>query len=162
MSDKVEKAEEVVEETKITKPESVTVEGLQKTLEELERTVQNKTEEAERVHKKLAKFEEDEKLRKEAEMTELEKLESRAKEAEAKLQELTIKETKRAIAAEIGLPEIFALRIHGETPEDMKADAQKLLDALPKPGRPINATNPGDNASPKQETDAERRLRLGL
>ena len=162
MSDKTEKVEEVVEETKEKKAEPVTAEALQAKLEELERTVQNKTEEAERVHKKLAKFEEDEKLRREAEMTELEKLEARAKDAEAKLQELNIKEQKRSIAAEVGLPDVFALRIQGETPEDMKADAEKLLGALPKPGKPLGATNPGDNASQKQETDAERRRRLGL
>ena len=158
-----EKVEEQIEEPKIEeKPETLTVEALDEKIKELERKVKNKEEEAERVHKKLAKFEEDEKIRKQAEMTELEKLESRALDAEAKLQDLTIKEQKRSIAAEVGLPDVFALRIQGETPEELKADAQKLLDALPKPGKPIQPTNPGDNASSKKETDAERRQRLGI
>ena len=112
--------------------------------------------------KKLLAYEEAEKQRKEADLSEAEKAKKRADEAESKLKELEIKEQRRTIAEEIGLPVEFADRIRGETPEDMKADAQAFLDKMPKVPK-ISTTNPGENANGRAETDIERlhRIRSG-
>lgn len=111
---------------------------------------------------KLAKFEEAEKKRIEAEMTEMEKMQKRAEEAESKWKEYETKENKRKIAQEVGLPLELADRIRGETPEEMKADAQTLLAVVPKAPK-ISATNPGQNATGQSETDEEalRRIHSG-
>jgi hypothetical protein len=118
---------------------------------------------------KLSKFEEAEKQRKEAEMTETEKLQLQISEKEksltqiqSELEKLKLNEKKREIAEEVGLPTLFALRIQGTTPEEMKADAMVLLGAIPKIKTTINATNPGNNSLSDKETDEERRKRLGL
>lgn len=111
---------------------------------------------------KLAKFEEAEKKRTEAEMTEMEKMQKRAEEAESKWKEYETKENKRKIAQEVGLPLELADRIRGETPEEMKADAQTLLAVVPKAPK-ISATIPGQNATGQPETDEEalRRIHSG-
>ncbi|MFA5150964.1 MAG: hypothetical protein WC554_00245 [Clostridia bacterium] len=118
---------------------------------------------------KLSKFEEAERQRKEAEMTETEKLQLQISEKEksltqiqSELEQLKLNEKKREIAEEVGLPTLFALRIQGTTPEEMKADAMVLLGAIPKIKTTINATNPGNNSLSDKETDEERRKRLGL
>lgn len=111
------------------------------------------------LEKKLLAYEEAEKQRKEADLSEAEKAKKRADEAESKLKELEIKEQRRTIAEEIGLPLEFADRIRGETPEDMKADAQAFLDKMPKVPK-ISTTNPGNNANGRAETDIERLQRI--
>lgn len=105
--------------------------------------------EAKKAEAELEKYKAAENERKEAEMSEMEKLQSRAEEAEKKYKKLEIKEQKREIATEVGLPDIFASRIQGETPEDMQADAKALREAMKKDG--IKMTNPGV-VSPNQET----------
>ncbi len=76
----------------------------------------------------------------------------------AELDALKLNEAKRAIAKEIGLPDALALRITGSTPEELKADAKAMLEALPKPVPPsTDATNRG-GAKPKQfASEAEKR-----
>jgi hypothetical protein len=62
----------------------VTIEELQKKLDELTRHASNKEAEALRVHKKVEAFEKAEAERKQAEMTEMDKLSAKLAEAEAK------------------------------------------------------------------------------
>ena len=62
-----------------------TVEELKARLDEAERRAKNKADEADRHFKKLAKFEQEEAKRKEAEMTEIERANKRAQELEAKV-----------------------------------------------------------------------------
>lgn len=173
MSEKeTEKVEQEINE-KENKPEMTekvkTAEELQEEINALSRSLANKTEEAQRVHKKLEDYEKAEENKRKAEMTEMEKLQDKIGETETalkqktdELEQMKLNEVKRGIAEEVGLPTPFALRIQGETPEDMKADAQALLDAMPKVKATIPSTIPGANAQHLKETDVERRQRLGL
>lgn len=118
--------------------------------------------------KKLKKFEDAEQQRTEAEKTDLQKALDRAEEAELKAAEAERKMLCQKIAAEVGLPAIFAERLQGDDEEAMRADAVKLLEALPKQPETakkqnpiINPTNPSITTG-KGETNAERRERLGL
>ena len=126
-----------------------TVEELKARLDEAERRAKNKTDEAERHFKKLAKFEQEEAKRKEAEMTEIERANKHAQELEAKVRQLEISKLQHDIAAKVGLPSVFADRLKGETPEELEADAKVLLEAQPKQKLALNigATNPGDKSN---------------
>lgn len=80
----------------------------------------------------------------------------------SELETLKINNQKREIAELVGLPPAFALKITGATPEEMEADAKAMKDAMPK-GAKISTTSPGPNAfADTNESDAERRRRLGL
>ena len=160
MVDEQNATETAANETQVeTKTE--TVEELKARLEEAERRAANKAAEAERHFKKLAKFEQDEAKRKEAEMTELERANKHAQELEAQVKQLTIKQLQQTIAAKVGLPAILADRLKGETTEELEADAKNLLEAQPKQKAAPNsgATNPGEKAG-ANETWAQRKQRL--
>lgn len=68
------------------------------------------------------------------------------------------------ICKNVGLPETFAERLKGSTREEMQADAESLVKALPqavaKPTPKVSATNPANAGT--QITDDERRAFLGL
>ena len=138
-----------------------TVEELKARLEEAERRAKNKADEADRHFKKLARFEQEEAKRKEAEMTELERANKHAQELEAKVRQLEISRLQHDIAAKVGLPSVLADRLKGETPEELEADAKLLLDAQPKQKAAPNlgATNPGDKAG-ANESHAQKKARL--
>lgn len=161
LTEKVEsKVEKVLDETP-------TLKELQKQLDDANRSLTNKTEEAQRVHGKLKEFETAEELRKVAEMSDLEKAQIATKEAETKFKEsqselesMKQNNIKREVALGIGLPAMFALRIKGETPEEMTADAQALLDAMPKGQPKSSTTSPGSLGKKVGETDDDRRNRL--
>lgn len=152
------KVEPVVEAPVEQEPE--TVESLKAKLAEAERKALNKAEEAERHYKKLTKFEEAEKKREEASLSELEKAQRKASELEAEVKQLRTDTLKRNIAVKVGIPEALALRLQGETPEQIEEDAKTILATLPKPAA-INPTNPAGGAPPK-ESEQERRARLGI
>lgn len=118
---------------------------------------------------KLSKQEKDEleqlrqekKAKAEAEMTEAERLKKRAEEAEAQAAKLQSDILRRDVAAETGLPAVFADRLKGSTKEELLADAQEILKALPaqqKVNPKLNATNPAN--ADAAETDAQKRERL--
>lgn len=160
MVDELNAAETVANDVQVeTKTE--TVEELKTRLEEAERRAKNKADEAERHFKKLAKFEQEEAKRKEAEMTEIELANKRAQELEAKVRQLEISRLQHDIAAKVGLPNVLADRLKGETPEELEADAKLLLEAQPKQKAAPNSgvTAPGDKTV-TGETDAEKRRRL--
>ena len=103
-----------------------------------------------------------EQKRKEAEMTATQKLQAELDKAKADLKAAQLNDMRRAVAAEVGLPLVFADRLQGETPEDLKTDAEKLLAALPKaaPKPPnLGPTNPGSGAS-QGESDAQALARI--
>lgn len=150
--------------------------------EKLQAALKAANAEAAKRRKDLEKYEQEANERKEAEMTELQKLQAQLEklqrerdEAAAELAQRTLNDTKREIAAKVGLPPILATRIQGDTAEAMEADAKTLLAALPKPEPPaateaqaaperkpspkINPTNPGGNATAK-ETPAQTKARL--
>ena len=112
--------------------------------------------------KRLDELEKAEADRKTAEMTELEKANARLKELEAKQRELERRELQRKIAAEVGIPDILATRLVGDTQEAMTDDAKELLEALKlnskKQAPTLPPNNPGDGK--KGEGALERRARL--
>lgn len=99
-----------------------------------------------------------EQKRKEAEMTELQKLQAALDKANAELKRAQLNEMRRAAAIKMELPLVFADRLVGETPDELEADAKKILEALPKaPKTPaINPTNPGPGASQGETTEQQR------
>jgi chromosome segregation ATPase len=157
----VEKTETPSEtlEPQPTKP--LTAEELQKALEQAQRSLKNKEEEAQRVHSKLKKFEEQEEEKRKAELSEIDKLKAELKETQKQLKKSHTDALKRTIAEKTGLPAVLADRLTGETPEALEADAKALLEALPKKKAPtLSTTNPGGASD--GETDAEKRKRLNI
>lgn len=154
---------EEVKPVETTPPVTETVQEppkVEASLEELQKRLANKQEEAERLHKKVEKFEKEEAERLKAQMSELEKAQAERDEAKRLLGELQIEKQKRAIAEKIGLPLSFADRLKGATPEEMEADAKQLLEAMPKPKvQPIGTTAPAEGQA-AGETLEQRRARI--
>ena len=104
--------------------------------------------------------------REEAELSELDKARKRLAELEAQVKNQTLAQMRREVAASVGLPPALADRIHGETPEEMEADAKSMLEALPKPvankPSPGIVTNPGAATQPAEPRDQRlRRILTG-
>lgn len=99
-----------------------------------------------------------EQQRREAEMTEIQKLQVQLEKAQAELKEARLTELRQQIAAKVDLPLIFADRLHGETPEELEADAKKIMEALPKVPKPppVSPTSPGAGASQGETRDQQR------
>jgi multidrug efflux pump subunit AcrB len=114
---------------------------------------------AKRDAKRLAELEQAEETRKRAEMSEIERLQAENEAIKSKYQQAERENQQRSIAAEVGLPDAFALRIQGNDAEEMRADAEALLKAMPaKPPARVSTTNPAQGT--QGETDAEKRRRL--
>lgn len=132
--------------------------------ERLAKALKAANQEAAERRKKLDAYEQEEQKKREAEMTELEKLQAKLKEAteankaaQAELAQRRVEDQKREMARRMGLPEVLALRIQGETAEEMEADAKALLEGLPKTRLPsVQPTNPGEGSGPRQ-TDSQLR-----
>ena len=149
----------VVETPPVEKP--LTLEELQVKLAKAELHAANKEEEAKRHFAKLQKFEEAEQKTKEAQMSEIEKANAKTAQLEAENKRLKTESLKTSIAAKLGLPESLALRLQGETPAEIEADAKEIMETLPKKTAVnINVTNPGAGAV-VGETDDEKGRRLG-
>lgn len=117
--------------------------------------------EAQSLRGKLAKLEEAEQQRKDAELTEAQKLQKRVAELEADKAKHEHADLQRQAAEKVGLNPKLASRLVGDTLEDLEADAQAILAELPKaPKAQIGATNPGTNATGQGETDDQRRARI--
>lgn len=155
---------ETVKEVPVVKVEPVKELSLDEIKAELERVKQhaaNKEQEAERHFKKLQSFEKAEQDKKDAELSELDKEKKRAAQLEAENKKIKLDLLKQQTASKLGLPEILANRLQGETPEEIEKDAKELLETLPKKANTASATNPGGDRQ-VAESDAERRRRLGL
>lgn len=106
--------------------------------------------------------------------TERTKTEAEAKarlEAESKVKQAELATLRLQVGTELGLPPLLSARLAGETDEEIRADATKMLEVIPKGGRPVIPTNTdGPNGSnPKTPTpiksDAEiqeQAARLGV
>jgi hypothetical protein len=57
---------------------------------------------------------------------------AKREEAEAEVKQLALDALKSKVASEVGLPQQLASRLAGETEDEIKADAQAVLAALPK------------------------------
>jgi len=123
--------------------------------------LREESKDAKKDAKRLAELEKGEQTRIDAEKSELQKAQDRAAQLEADLKLERIRILRRDAAEKTKLPAAFADRLQGETPEELEADALKLLEAMPKPVAPkLNTTNPGEPQT--GESDADRRKRLGL
>ena len=80
------------------------------------------------------------------ELFEKQQAELEAERQRAKALELAT--LKRDIAAEVGLPGALAARLQGEDAEAIKADAQALVAAMPKPTAPNLNSAPGATTAP--------------
>jgi DNA repair exonuclease SbcCD ATPase subunit len=108
--------------------------------------------------KKADDLEAAEKQRKEAEMTELQKAQAKIDELTAKTKAAELRELRRKVGEAAKLPaEIYELLPEG-TEDEMKAKAEALAKALPKPQPGLSATNPP--AGTGTITDAQRRAFL--
>lgn len=138
-------------------PKTVTVEEFERVKEALKHA----NKEAETKRKKLEAYEKAENDRKQAEMTELEKAQARLAELEGAIKAQQAKEAKLNVARKVGLPDAFAARLQGETPEELEADAKLILEALPKPDKPapgIHPTNPPEGS--QAETIEQKKARI--
>ena len=156
-----ETVKEPVIEPKVEPAKEPTLEELKTKLAEAERHAANKTEEAERHFKKLQSFEQAEQAKKDAELSELDKEKKARAQLEAENKQIKLDLLKQSTASKLGLPEILANRLQGETPEEIEKDAKQLLETLPKKTSTASATNPGGDHQ-VGETDAEKRKRLGI
>ena len=117
--------------------------------------------EAQSLRGKIAKFEEAETARKDAELSETEKLKKQLAEKDAALKLRDHEDLQRQAAEKAGLSLVFAKRLVGETLEDLEADAKQILEALPKAQKVnVGATNPGSNATGTGETNQQRLARI--
>jgi hypothetical protein len=138
-----------------------TLEELKLELAQAKQHATNKEEEAARHFKKIQSFEQAEQAKKDAELSELDKEKKARVALEAENKKIKLDLLKQSTASKLGLPEILANRLQGETPEEIEADAKQLLETLPKKPNPASATNPGGDRQ-VAESDAERRRRLGI
>ncbi len=146
---------------KVEPAKEPTLEELKAENARLAQHASNKEQEAERHFKKLQTFEKAEQDKKDAELSELDKEKKARAALEAENKKIKLDLVKQSTASKLGLPEILANRLQGETPEEIEADAKQLLETLPKKPNPASATNPGGDRQ-VGETDAERRKRLGI
>lgn len=114
--------------------------------------------EAKSLKRKVGEYEEAEQKRKEAEMSETDKLKAQLEKAALELSTLKTNELKRQAAAKFKLPDALALRLQGNTLEELEADAETLAKTLPKGTVTVGATNPG--AVSNKKTDEELRAEI--
>lgn len=144
---------------------------LEAELEKTRKALKDANKEAAERRKRLEELEKAEADRKAAEMTEAEKQQARLKELEAALseKERLLKEKERQdlqrkVAKAVGLPEGLAGRLTGDDEETMTADAQAILELLPKqeaekkPTPRLEPTNPAN--AKKGETRAQAKARI--
>lgn len=120
--------------------------------------------EAKKEAKRRAELEENEKKRADAELSEMDKLKRQLAETEKKAADAERKAIRQRVAVDTGLPVVFADRLQGDDEEAMRADAAKLLEAIPKaePKKTasINPTNPA--SATQTETLAQKKARLHM
>jgi hypothetical protein len=155
--------EAVVQVTAAQTPEAETVEGEKYDAARAMALIEKLRAEIKELKPKAKQAEElsqAEQKRKEAEMTEMQKLQAQLEKANADLKATRLSDLRRQAAIDAGLPLAFADRLKGETPDELKDDAKKLLAAIPAPKPPnLSATNPGAGAS-QGETPAQALARI--
>ena len=117
--------------------------------------------EAQQLRSRLAKIDEAEKEKADAQLSEVEKLKKQLAQIAQEKAALERATLQRQAAEKVGLPPAFADRLRGDTLEALEKDAEAILKALPKPQPPnVSPTNPGSNATGDGETMAQRRARV--
>jgi len=98
-----------------------------------------------------------EQKKKDAELSDLEKEKKVRLALEEENKQLKLNQMRRDAAEKVKLPSEFADRLRGETPEELEADAQKLLKAIPTSVN-LSATNASNSTG--AVTDAQRKAFL--
>jgi chromosome segregation ATPase len=142
-------------------PKTETVESLKAQLETVAKALKEANNEAAKRRKRLDELEAEETKRKQDAMTESERIKAELEQTQKELKQTQRAILQRTVADETGLPAVFADRLRGETPDELRQDAEALLKSIPKQPKPQpGTTNPGSGRA--GETDAQRRVRLGL
>ncbi len=108
----------------------------------------------------MERLQEQERQRKEAEMTDVEKYKAKAEELERALVTAKTESMRLKVASKYQLPEKLAQRLQGETEEEMDADGAELAKLLPikKQAPQLQSNDVADGK--KGETDAQKRERI--
>jgi multidrug efflux pump subunit AcrA (membrane-fusion protein) len=130
-------------------------------IEAIKAALKKANNEAAKYRKAAEAAEQERKAREDAELSETEKLRKQVAEYESRIKTAERQNLQRKIGAELGLPEVLALRLQGDDEDAMKEDAKAILATMPKkPSAPnLSATNPGNGQSPS-ETLAQQRQRV--
>jgi len=163
MTEKAEKGEMPEVETQVVEtPEVVEEENFDEArAKELIAKLRATEKQAKKDAAKLAKLEEAEQIRADAEKSELQKAQELVAGLTLQKKLLELRILKRDIAAKTKLPDVFVDRLRGETPEELEADALEILAAMPAKVPPkVDPTNPG--GIQPGETEADRKRRLGI
>jgi Skp family chaperone for outer membrane proteins len=152
-------------ETVVEQPEkkpAATVEELRAENARLAKELTDRNKEEAGRRKKLEALEKAEQERADAAKSELQKAQERAAAAEAKAKAAELAVARRDVVAEVKLPPELADFLQGETPEELRASAEKLLKSLPakSPPPPGPVHNPGNGPVHTGETDEEKRKRI--
>jgi len=94
-----------------------------------------------------------EKEREDAQLTEFEKAKRDADEARSELEKLRSAKVRADIALELGLPAKWVTRLHGETEDELRADAAEILADLNKPKKPAPDASQGARTTALSEDD---------
>lgn len=94
-----------------------------------------------------------EKEREDAELSEVDKAKRDADEARAELQRLRSAKVRADIALELGLPAKWVARLHGETEDELRADAAEILADLNKPRTPAPDPSQGPRTNALSDDD---------
>lgn len=133
-----------------------TVEELKVAIEKLEKANKEANKEAANRRKRLEELEKAETERQDAAKSELQKATERAEKAEAAAKAASLAVMRRDAAAKVKLPDAFADRLVGATPEELEADAQKLLAALPNAPKAQPKTDPANPGGSRPIGTAEQ------
>lgn len=102
----------------------------------------------------MERLQEQERQRKEAEMTDVEKYKAKAEELERALVTAKTESMRLKVASKYQLPEKLAQRLQGETEEEMDADGAELAKLLPKQKQAPQLQSNDVADGKKGETDA--------
>lgn len=93
----------------------------------------------------------------EAEKQKAADLEKAAAEMQSRIKQQELAALRQRVANEKGLPATLAERLQGETAEELAADAETLLAAIPRPTAPsMNGATRGANGAALSEADARQ------
>lgn len=113
-----------------------------------------------KVTRDMERIQDEERKRKEAEMTDVEKYKAKAEELENALKLERTEKMRLKVSSKYQLPEKLAARLQGETEEEMEADAAELAKLLPKQKQAPQLQSNDVADGKKGETDAQKRARI--
>ena len=130
-------------------------------IEAMKAALKKANSEAAKYRKQADALAAEQKAKADAEMSEMDKLKRELAELQAKATQAERQNLQRKIGAELGLPDVLALRLQGDDEEAMREDAQAILATMPKKSNAptLSATNPS-NGQPAGETPAQQRARF--